>query len=92
MAFSEDLADFINLDTPGSVAATIGAATVVGLFDGDYRDVLGVAGSAPVLTIPIASVAAVSIGDAVVANATNYTVVGIHPDGTGLTRLILEAA
>ena len=75
------------------IPATVGGVATLALIDDDYAAALGlVVGSAPVLTIQTASVPAVAIGNAVVANASNYTVVGIHPDGAGLTRLILEAA
>jgi len=90
MAFSEDLADFINLDTPGSVAATIGAATVVGLFDADYRDVLGVAGSGPQIVVRDVDIPGITQGAAVTIGATGYTVTAIEPDGGGLTTLKLQ--
>lgn len=75
------------------IHAVIGGVATLALIDDEYAAALDmVAGSAPVLTIQTASVPAVAIGNAVVVNATDYTVVGIHPDGAGLTRLILEAA
>jgi len=75
------------------ISATVGGVATLAIIDDDYATALGmVVGSAPVLTIQTASIPAVAIGNAVVANATNYTVVGIHSDGAGLTRLILEAA
>jgi hypothetical protein len=75
------------------IPTTVGGVSTLAIIDDDYAAALGlVVGSAPVLTIQTSAVPAVAIGNAVVVNATNYTVVGIHPDGTGLTRLILEAA
>lgn len=75
------------------IPATVGGVATLAIIDDDYAAALGlVVGSAPVLTIQTAAVPAVAIGNAVVVNATNYTVVGIHSDGAGLTRLILEAA
>jgi hypothetical protein len=75
-----------------NVTATIGAVTgVAGIFDADYQDAFGVAGSGPVLLIQTAAAPAVATGNTVAVSSTNYTVVGIQPDGTGMTRLILEA-
>lgn len=88
-----NIADLHLMFADFGIAATIGGVSTLALVDDEYAAALGmVAGSAPVLTIQTAAVPAVAIDNAVVVNATNYTVVGIHPDGTGLTRLILEAA
>lgn len=94
MAFTEDLADFINADTPGYVLATVGGVYVGGLFDEAYLDPFGVAGSQPALVCARASVSSAVQGTVVVLNAVNYTV-GSKKDnpedlGSGLTRLLLH--
>jgi len=94
MAFTEDLADFINEDTPGYVLATVGGVSVSGIFDDAYADPLNFAGSTPALVCVSAGVSAAVQGTAVVVNSVNYTV-GSKKDnpedlGPGLTRLLLQ--
>ena len=82
--FPSFLADF-------GVAATVDGVAVTGIFDNDYGDPLGlVAGSRPVLQVIASAVPSVDLGDAVTIGALSYTVAEIQPDGTGMTRLVLE--
>jgi len=58
---------------------------------------VGVETSVPMLTCRAADISDAAHGDAVRITAedgtkTNYTIRGIHPDGTGVTVLMLEAA
>lgn len=94
MTFAEDLSLFINTDTPGYVSATIGAATITGLFDNGYADLNGmIGGSHPTLLCISADIPSVVNGTALTINATAYTVAGTpQPDGTGLTVLQLRGA
>lgn len=92
MAFTEDLAAFINADTLGAKTCAINGNTVYGLFDNGYADALGIAGRAPVLLVIEAQAGALSTGLSITVDAAAYTVVGIEPDGTGMTRLQLEVA
>lgn len=85
---TEDLPSFF-LDF--GVDATVGGATVRGIFDNDFLTSLGVtAGTGPVLLLPTASVDSAVQGDSVVIAAVSYTIAGIEPDGTGLTLLRLQ--
>jgi len=93
MAFTEDLTDFINDDTPGYVSADIAGIGVVGgiLIDeyGEFGSV--VAGNKPVLLCISAEVSAAENGTALVINSVNYTISGApQPDGTGVTRFELS--
>ena len=74
------------------VSATLAGNTVTGIFDDAYGESFGgmVAGSGPMFRLP--SSIAVTSGDALVHASTTYTVVGIEPDGTGLTLLRLQKA
>jgi hypothetical protein len=93
MAFTENLSDFINPDTPGYVVATVGGNEVDAIFDNVFLEVgIGVNGSVPFLVVATADVVGVTRSSAVVVNAINYTIKNIEPDGTGITRLeLLEA-
>jgi len=71
-----------------AVAATIGEATVNGIFTDDSTDGSELTG--PIFECASADVATVSQGDTITISATGYTVAGIRPDGTGVTVIILD--
>jgi len=75
--------------------ATIGGATVDAVFDNAYAlgsvGPYGMAGTQPVLTLATASVPAAPVGATAVVNGTTYSVAAHEPDGTGISRLLLEA-
>ena len=83
------LADF-------AVTATVNGQAVQAIFDNGFAlgavGLAGMAGVQPTLTLPTASVPASPIGVAAVVNATNYLVAAHEPDGTGMSRLLLERA
>lgn len=70
--------------------------TVDGIFDaaGVVANVggFGVASSAPSLTASTASLPADPVGLALTLRGSNYVVAAAEPDGTGITRLLLESA
>lgn len=82
------LADF-------AVSCTVAGQAVQAIFDNGFAlgDVgLGMASTQPALTLPTSVVPASPIGVAAVVNATNYLVAAHEPDGTGMSRLLLERA
>ena len=93
--FTEDLSVFMNA-AEFATTCTLNGATVTGIFDSAYLTAsvggFGAASSQPMLTLPSASVPANPVGLSAVINAVTYLVTASEPDGTGLTRLILEAA
>lgn len=93
MAFVEDFTEFFKF-ADFAVIATLASLSVTGVFDLAYQlgDVggLGMASTAPVFTLPTASVPANPVGLAMVVSAVSYTVAAHEPDGTGVSLLILE--
>lgn len=89
MAFVEHLAGFF---ADVGTAATVKGTAVTGIFDDAWQDALGVSSTAPALLLPTASVGSATYGDTVVIGAASYTIAGVQPDGTGMTRLILQEA
>jgi hypothetical protein len=88
MAFVEDLTGFL---ADFGIAATVGATAVTVIYDTDYGDPMGlIAGSRTVITCISSQVSAADVGTAVSIGATSYTVAEVQPDGTGITRLVLE--
>jgi hypothetical protein len=92
MAFTEDMGVFFVPGDPGVVSATIGTTSgIVGDFHDEYVEEFGIEGDAPTLTVPDSSLPIVhGHGTAVTIGATSYTIVGVKPDGTGITLLVLE--
>ncbi len=93
MAIVEDLSVLLNTDH-FATAATVGAATVNGIFDESFVEINGVESLSPTFYCASADVTANSMADgtAITIGGTGYTVRGVQPDGSGMTLLILELA
>ena len=83
------LADF-------AVDATVNGQAVRGIFDNGFAlgdvGVTGVATAQPTLTLPTTSVPAAPVGKAAVVAAVSYVIAAHEPDGTGVSRLLLEVS
>lgn len=97
MAFEEDLSLFLCADEFGVVAtATTRYSEVVQfqvIFDGPYAQALGdlMSGTQPQALARTVDVADLDAGCAISINGADYLVTGpIQPDGTGMSRLLLE--
>lgn len=96
--FAEPLS--VYFDVAGlATSVLLDGSTVAAIFDNAYQlspftaaAVGGMASSQPMLTLPTASVPASPVGKAAVVGSTTYTVVEHQPDGTGVSRLMLERA
>ncbi|WP_299393276.1 head-tail joining protein [Pelagibius sp.] len=72
-----------------------GPITVNGIFDNEFasglqEDDVAVETSQPRFTCASEDVPNIAQGDSLTVNATIYAVVGVQPDGTGITELLLE--
>jgi len=78
----------------GATTLTFKGTPISGIFDAAYFEILdvngGVESSSPGVLCRGSDVTGVRHGDAIVAEGTSYVVVGIKPDGTGMTELALE--
>ncbi len=91
MAFAESLTDFFYDEHGFAVNATLGAATVTVIFDAAYADAFGlVSGTTPTALGVSTQLAAATVGGSITINTVAYTITAIQPDGTGLTRLMLQ--
>ena len=92
--FVEDLAAYFTDFAANS--CTVGGVNVRAIFDNGYAlgdvGMVGISGSQPVLTVRSASVPASPVGLAAVVGGVSYVVAAAEPDGTGLSRLLLERA
>jgi len=71
---------------------TINAADVDGILTNEFVTVDFVESKKPVFSCQSSEIVGIAHGDDVVASdSTAYKVRGIQPDGTGMTKLILES-
>lgn len=93
--FTEDTTAFFAVAELGDTV-TVNGVAVPAMFDNGYSaaDVgaVGMASSQPFIILATASVPASPVGMAAAANGGVYTIVEHRPDGTGISRLVLEAA
>lgn len=89
--FAEDLTAYF--DTAGGFAqqATLGGASVAGIFDNSPTAFDVVSGNAPRFVLASTSVPADPRGQVLVVGGVSYTVRDYSHDGTGLCTLQLEA-
>lgn len=85
----EDLSSFFDTDE-FAIDATINGATVTGIFGNEFIQVDYVESRAPYFECVSADVTGISHGAIVAIGSDTYKVRGIQPDGTGITKLILE--
>ncbi|MFZ4623275.1 MAG: head-tail joining protein [Rhodoferax sp.] len=93
--FTEHLDAFFSTSEFASTV-TLNSVTVQAIFDAPYATGsvggFGMASTQPTLTLPTASAPTDPVGKTAVVNSVNYVVVAHEPDGTGVSRLLLEAA
>jgi hypothetical protein len=94
--FAEDLSAYFDTATGFAQPATVGGASVAVIFDnaGTLGSVgpYGMASTQPTVTLPTAQVPAEPVGTTVVVAGNTYLVAAHEPDGTGISRLLLESA
>jgi len=89
MAFVEDLTPFFS---EFGETCTVDGVQITAIVDSPYTQALDVATSAWSLTCRAADVTTVVFNDTATVRSVSYRVVGIEPDGTGVTVLRLEKA
>lgn len=91
--FQEALTTFFNTAEFGTSAVLDGVA-VVGILDKGYSlgnvGLVGMAGTQPVFTCP--TPAGDPVGQVLTVGADRYVVAAHEPDGTGVSRLLLEVS
>lgn len=90
--FAEDLSTYFDVTDGFAVTATSGAASFPVIFDAAYLSALGgiVESTGPACMARSADVSTLVQGSSITINAVAYTVVGVEPDGTGITTLRLR--
>ena len=93
--FTEDFSAFMNT-AEFATSVTLNGVVVPAIFDAAYAlgsvGAYGMASNQPALTLASVDVPASPVGKTAVANGVSYTVASHEPDGTGVSRLLLEVA
>lgn len=90
MAFVEDLSVFFNDDTPGFLTVVIDGTETGALFDNQFQETNFIESSNPLLYVKTADITDVAVNSVVMNGATEYRVIGVEDDGTGITKLELR--
>ena len=94
--FAEDTTAFFDTTTGFAQTATVGGSGVAVLFDNANAlgsvGPFGMASTQPSITLPTAQVPSTPVGTTVVVGGGTYLVAAHEPDGTGISRLLLESA
>ena len=94
--FAEDTTAYFDTTTGFAQAATVGGASVAVIFDNANAigsvGPFGMASTQPSITLPTAQVPSTPVGTTVVVGGGTYLVAAHEPDGTGVSRLLLERA
>jgi len=87
--FAENLSIFFR---DFGVQATLGPAHVRGVFDNAFMDAgsMGAYGTQPIFTCASVDLSGVQVGQAATVQSIAYRIVGIEPDGTGVSVVRLE--
>jgi len=94
MDMSADNLAMLSSSEFGATSFTLKGNAIAGIFDAAYYQVVGIDGSVESTTPAVICQASDAVGvkheDIAVIDGVTYYVVGIKPDGTGMTELALE--
>jgi len=85
-----DLTTFFSTDE-FAVEVTFADGTVDAIYDHEYVETMDVAGTRPVIMAATADVSDKALGAAVTIDGESYRVASNEADGTGVSRMELEA-
>ena len=93
----EDLAEFFDVDEHAQAASYTpsggSASSISVIFRNEFylEDAgVGVETTQPVITVQTSKVPGIAHGDVIEISGINYNVIGIRPDGTGISEIALE--
>jgi hypothetical protein len=89
MTFVEPLAVYFT-DFAEDVTWSVGSATVQAIFDNEYQTALGVVSRTPGVKVQDSQIPGVANAQTLTIRGQLYKIVGVEPDGRGVTRLQLE--
>ncbi len=92
--FTEDLTEFFATSDFAVTATLAGTISIAGIFANASSPIAGgeaaVEGSIPTFTCAMADIPSVAQGQTILINGATYTIIAVHPDGTGVVTLGLS--
>jgi hypothetical protein len=96
MAFTEDLNAMFDAVYGFAVTAEYDGTEIMAIFEAEYYAAPGqevdIESTKPAAFVRSVDVPGVKIGDAITVDGTEYVVINVKPDGTGVTTIALEEA
>ena len=90
---TNDLDIFLNSDE-FAVDVTYQATTIQGIFDDEFSSAvqgeMGIESTVPQVLVKTSDVPNVAHNEAMTINSVVYKIIGIQPDGTGMTLILLS--
>ncbi len=97
MTFKSDLTDDLDIffdNSEFAIDILYNAATIQGIFDNEFFEVvegsIGVETTIPRVLVKSSDVVGAAHDETMTINSIDYNIVGVQPDGTGLTLIILS--
>lgn len=97
MTFKNDLTDDLNIfldDSEFAVDVIFNSETIQGIFDNEFiavvKDDIGVETTTPQCQFKTSDVLSAAHGDIMTINSVDYNIIGIQPDGTDMTLILLS--
>lgn len=97
MTFKSDLTDDLGIyfdDEEFAVEITFNAGTIIGIFDNEFISAvegeIGVESTAPQVLVKSLDITSSAHGQTMTIEGTDYKIIGIQPDGTGTSIVLLS--
>ncbi len=97
MTFKNDLTDDLDIfldDNEFAANVILNSVTIQGIFDNEFLEAvegeMGVETTIPQVMVKSSDIASAVHGDTMTINSVVYNIIGIQPDGTGMTLILLS--
>lgn len=97
MTFKDDLTDDLNIfidEDEFAVDVILNSVTIQGIFDNEFlvavEGEVGVETTSPQAQFKTTDVSSAVHGDIMTIDSVDYNIIGIQPDGTGMTLILLS--
>ena len=97
MTFKDDLTNDLDIfldDDEFAVDVIFNSVTIQGIFDNEFIEAvegeMGIETTVPQCQFKTSDVSTAVHGDTMIINSIDYNIIGIQPDGTGMTLILLS--
>ena len=97
MTFKNDLTNDLDIfldDDEFAVDVIFNSVTIQGIFDNEFIEAvegeMGIETTVPQCQFKTSDVSTAVHGDTMIINSIDYNIIGIQPDGTGMTLILLS--